>query len=72
VFTIAIHPDDSNALYLASELGLFISRNGGTAWAAENKGPANCSVQDLFWSGRVLFAATHGRGLFKVDLTSRR
>jgi hypothetical protein len=29
-------------------------------------------VQELFWMGQVLVAATHGRGLFWIDLSGVR
>ena len=72
VFTVAIHPADSKVLYAATELGLFTSLDGGASWRPERTGPANVSVQDLFWAGETLFAMTHGRGAFKVDLSQRR
>jgi hypothetical protein len=68
VLALTIHPADNRILYLGSDLGLFVSLNKGVSWSPANNGPANVSVQDLFWTGETLFAATHGRGVFKADL----
>lgn len=66
---LAIHPDHSALLYAGTEVGLFASENGGASWSPTNEGPANCSVDDLFWMERVLVCVTHGRGMFKIDLS---
>ncbi len=69
-YTLAIHPDDSNFLYVGNEVGVFASPDGGQSWLPTNQGPTNCSVNELFWMKKVLVAATHGRGLFRIDLGS--
>lgn len=68
VYDITVHPTNSSLLYAATEVGLFASDNGGTNWWPSNDGPANVAVQELFWMGNVLVAATHGRGVFWIDL----
>jgi photosystem II stability/assembly factor-like uncharacterized protein len=67
-YTLAIHQDSSNFLYLGMEVGVFASADGGATWSPTNEGPTNCSVNELFWMNRVLTAVTHGRGLFTIDL----
>jgi len=66
---LAVHPDDSNQLYLATEMGLFVSEDGGGTWTPTNQGPTNTPVYELIWRNRELYAATHGRGVFSIDLT---
>lgn len=68
VYDVALHPADSSLLYAATEVGLFASDDGGRTWWPSNEGPANVAVQELFWMGEVLVAATHGRGVFWIDL----
>jgi hypothetical protein len=29
----------------------------------------NCAVYDLFWMGELLICGTHGRGMFRIDLS---
>jgi len=69
-YTLTVHPDNSNNLYLGLEVGVFASADGGATWSPANEGPTNCSVNELFWMNRVLNAATHGRGIFNIDLSN--
>lgn len=69
VRAVAIHPRRSELVYLGTEVGVFASDDRGAHWAPTNEGPANVSVDDLFWMGETLVAATHGRGMFRIDLS---
>ena len=69
VHCLTIHPRRSSFLYLGTEVGIFASEDGGTTWSPTNEGPTNCSVDDLFWMDRALVCATHGRGMFQIDLS---
>lgn len=65
------HPGNANFLYAGTEVGIFTSENGGTSWFTTNDGPANVSVDQLFWlDSTTLVAATHGRGMFKTTAAS--
>ncbi len=67
--TIAIKPDDSNLIYVGTEVGIFSSENAGASWSLQNDGPANVSVDELVWGdSNTLYAATHGRGIFKTEI----
>ena len=70
VFTVAIHPENHNNVYIGTTSGIFDSINGLAAtpnWSA-NDGPANVAVVDLSWFGTTanptLLAATHGRSMW--------
>lgn len=69
VRAIAVHPRKANFVYLGTEVGVFASEDGGATWSPTNEGPTNCSVDDLFWMGEILVSATHGRGMFTIDLS---
>lgn len=69
VRSLVIHPRKSDFLYLGTEVGVFASEDGGNTWSATNEGPTNCSVDELFWMDEVLVCATHGRGMFQIDLS---
>ena len=43
-----------NFLYAGTEVGLYASEDSGATWSPTNKGPTNCSVDDLFWMGETL------------------
>jgi photosystem II stability/assembly factor-like uncharacterized protein len=69
IYDVAILPGNPDTIYAATEVGLFVSENGGSNWWPTNQGPANVAVQELFWMGPMLVAATHGRGIFWIDLS---
>ena len=68
VRSLVIHPQNSNWLYAGAEVGVFASEDGGQTWGLPHDGPANVSVDELFWMGATLVAATHGRGLFSAPV----
>jgi photosystem II stability/assembly factor-like uncharacterized protein len=68
VRSLVIHPQNSDWLYVGTEVGVFASEDGGQTWGLPHDGPANVSVDELFWMGTTLVAATHGRGLFSVPV----
>jgi photosystem II stability/assembly factor-like uncharacterized protein len=70
VRTLAVHPTNAAYLYLGTEVGVFASADGGTTWSPTNQGPTNCSVDSLFWMRTTLVCATHGRGMFSLDLSA--
>jgi hypothetical protein len=45
-------------------VGIFTSEDAGATWWLPHDGPANVSVDELFWMNDTLVAATYGRGLF--------
>jgi len=73
VHSIVIDPHDSRRLYLGTDLGVFTSVNGGRTWAVENTGFATAVTEWLTLGSDALgspwlFAFTHGRGAWKVEL----
>jgi photosystem II stability/assembly factor-like uncharacterized protein len=69
--SIVRHPTRPDYLYVGTEVGIFTSEDQGASWFATNNGPANVSVDQLFWyDDATLVAATHGRGIFtaKIEL----
>jgi hypothetical protein len=63
----AANPD---TIYAATEVGVFVSNDAGAHWELPQDGPANVCVDELFWMGSTLVAATHGRGLFAAETKS--
>lgn len=71
VRSLVINPNNSNWLYVGTEVGIFASEDGGATWGVPHDGPANVSVDELFWlDSNTLIAATHGRGLYKAVLNT--
>ncbi|MBY0430078.1 MAG: hypothetical protein K2Q10_02690, partial [Rhodospirillales bacterium] len=70
VRALAIHPKVRDNIYAGTEVGLFVSSDGGITWGTSNQEPTNCSVDDLFWLDQTLVCVTHGRGMWSVALTA--
>ena len=68
VRAVAVHPTHADWFYIGTEVGVFASEDRGQTWSPTNEGPANVSVDDLFWMNQRLICVTHGRGLFAIDL----
>ena len=68
VYSIVIAPFNSSYLYVGTDVGIFGSANSGASWSPANEGPANVQVQELFWVRNYLYAATHGRGAYRIAL----
>ena len=69
---IARHPDDPNRLFVATEVGIFETTDGGVTWSTNRYGPASVSVDEIVFmhNSRTLLAATHGRGIYTRNVGS--
>lgn len=65
---ITLHLQRSSWVYLATQVGVFASEDGGMTWSPTNEGPANVACRDFFWIACNLVCVTHGRGMFQMDL----
>ncbi|MEW6130617.1 MAG: C25 family cysteine peptidase [Acidobacteriota bacterium] len=72
VRALTYHPDRTDLLYVGTEVGIFTSEDGGATWDVNQDGPANVSVDELFFMAgpaffsKALIAVTHGRGVYRV------
>jgi photosystem II stability/assembly factor-like uncharacterized protein len=67
-------PDVANVLYCGTDLGVYISKNGGKSWDVINGNlPASVSVNDMFIHPRdkKLVIGTYGRGVYVIDDLSK-
>ena len=70
-FTIAVDPANTQRLYVGTDIGVFVSVDGGANWARENTGFANVIVEKLLikdTAPRYIYAFTHGRSVFRATL----
>jgi photosystem II stability/assembly factor-like uncharacterized protein len=66
VNNIVIDPEDVTHLLVATDVGVFATNNGGSAWALQSSGLPNVAVNQLVLrQDGILFAATHGRGMYR-------
>lgn len=70
VRSIVINPARQDQIYVGTEIGIFASDDAGANWAIPQGGPANVSVDELFWNNGLLYAATHGRGIYRTNTAS--
>ncbi|GAC1432692.1 MAG: exo-alpha-sialidase [Terriglobales bacterium] len=65
---IVIDPDLANTLYVATDVGVFKSTNGGIKWATMSSGLPNVAVVGLklHRASRTLRAVTHGRSAWDL------
>ena len=69
------YPDGTNGsqrLYVGTDIGIFVTIDGGTTWMREHTGFANTVIENLVLQTnggtRELFAFSHGRSVFKTSL----
>lgn len=68
VNAIIINPNNNRHWLVGTDLGVFETMNGGTNWVQQNLGLANVQIADLdLRRDNYVFAATHGRGMFKLS-----
>jgi len=67
-------PDVANVLYCGTDMGVYISKDGGKKWEVINGDlPASVSVNDMFIHPRdkKLVIGTYGRGVYVIDDLSK-
>jgi hypothetical protein len=71
VNAFVVDPNDSNTLYAGTDTDVYKSTNGGTNWAAlAASGLPRVAIFDMAFQNvfRVLRVATHGRGIYELDI----
>jgi hypothetical protein len=73
VHSLVVDPDDQTRMYLGTDIGVFVTVDGGQRWMVEETGFGPIVTEWLSLlrdtSGRKrLFAFTHGRGVWRVDV----
>jgi hypothetical protein len=75
VNAFVIDPNDSTHLFAGTDVGVYESTDSGTTWTPYGSGLPNAAVFDLAigspcTSNEVLRAATHGRGVWEVPIST--
>jgi photosystem II stability/assembly factor-like uncharacterized protein len=67
---ILVDYHDTNILYLATDIGVFITENGGFNWELLSDGMPIVPVDDIDFHvpSRTLIAGTHGRSMYKTTI----
>jgi photosystem II stability/assembly factor-like uncharacterized protein len=64
VHSVLEMPYDNDILWAGTDIGLFISENGGTNWSYSDDNIPAASIRRLKLYGKEIIAVTHGRGIF--------
>ena len=75
VNAFAVDPNNSQDLFVGTDVGVYASTNGGTSWSPLGTGLPEVAVFDMAivqpgTSTEKLRIATHGRSMWEIDLTS--
>jgi ligand-binding sensor domain-containing protein len=67
---LVVDPSLANTLYAATDIGVFVTTDGGTSWSALGTGLPRVVVMGLTLDNqsRTLAAATHGRSAWYFSL----
>lgn len=72
VHALLVDPDTPATLYVGTDAGIFVSFDSGSTWAHDSSFP-NVIVESLVMDKRTgakyVYAFTHGRGAWRVNLT---
>lgn len=73
-YAVMEDPRNENLLFLGTEYGCHVSLDRGQRWFPLGRGLPTVAVRDLFVQDRDsdLIAATHGRGVFVLDIEALR
>jgi hypothetical protein len=63
-----VDPDDSNRLFAGTDIGVYLSEDGGANWSPYGTGLPRVAVFDMAIqpTSRTLRIATHGRGVWEI------
>ena len=68
VYDLLVMPDAPWRLWAGTEIGLFESRDGGASWYYADNGLPAASIFKMIIQDDQVILATHGRGIWTVDL----
>jgi photosystem II stability/assembly factor-like uncharacterized protein len=62
------NPESNNTYFVANDIGVFVTENGGVNWIETTTGLPNTVIMHLDYSPstKLLRAGTHGRGVFEA------
>lgn len=67
---LALHPGDPDRMWLATDVAVYSTRDGGATWQSERRNMPVVTVMDLAYQANSgeLVAATFGRGIWKINV----
>ncbi|HLE55901.1 MAG TPA: T9SS type A sorting domain-containing protein, partial [Rhodothermia bacterium] len=68
VYSVVVLPHNPNEIWAGTEIGLFISEDNGETWAFADDGLPSVAIWEMKIVGDEVVAATHGRGIWSVEI----
>ena len=68
VYSFVVMPHDTDELWAGTDIGLFISKDGGASWQYADNGLPAVSIWQMRVVNDEVVVATHGRGVWTVAL----
>ncbi len=68
VFSLLVMPYNTDILWAGTEIGLFISEDGGQTWLAADNGMPNVAIFQMSIVDNQVLVGTHGRGIWTVEI----
>lgn len=68
VYSLLVMPHQPNELWAGTEIGIFRSTDDGKSWTFADNGFPAVSIWEIKTRGKQVYVATHGRGIWSVDL----
>ena len=70
VTSVTLNPTNPNTIYLGTDLGVFQTVTGGTTWSRLGNGMPRVATFAVRYQAATssLFAATHGRGIYRLTI----
>jgi photosystem II stability/assembly factor-like uncharacterized protein len=65
---LLVLPNDTNTIWVGTEIGLFESIDNGLSWHLANNGLPPVSIWQMDVADGEIIVATHGRGIWSADL----
>jgi uncharacterized repeat protein (TIGR01451 family) len=71
---LVLDPSDPNTLFAGTDVGAFVTHDGGQSWQQLGSGLPTVSINSMKWDpeqGRLI-VGTHGRGIWELDTGLQR
>lgn len=66
VFSLLVMPHNENIIWAGTEIGLFVSEDGGAGWQLANNGLPNVGIFQMSAVDSEIVLATYGRGVWSA------
>jgi hypothetical protein len=69
-YMVAAHPTNQSKVYLSTSNGVYVTTNSGQTWVKVGSNLPNVKVLQIYFHDNYLYAATYGRGLWRIPVSN--